>query len=42
VVLYERADDALEAAPFLHVALAAPGLLAPLAALAREIGYLLA
>lgn len=41
ILLYERADDALEAAPFLHVSLGAPGLLAPLAAIAREIGYLL-
>jgi hypothetical protein len=41
LVLYERADDALEATPFLHVPLAAPGLLAPLAVVAQEIGYLL-
>ena len=41
VMLYERAGDALEALPFLNTALSAPGLLAPLAAVAREIGYLL-
>jgi len=41
VMLYERAGAALETAPFLHTPLSAPGLLAPLAAVAQENGYLL-
>lgn len=39
VAFYERARDAVGGTPFFHLPLAARGLMRPLYALAREIGY---